>query len=145
MAGPVAGKSPIFVTSVGEMKWTDMVVSLQPFPGRLTKILIFVQSDVDGDLEITGRQIDGNGIVLFYQEGQGKFDNNGELVGSIISSPKDKWIFPSANQPSRYPNPEGFVHHGLAVYYPNPGCYEYIFTIADREVRVVMNIIDSEH
>lgn len=141
MAGSVAGQDPIWISSSGEVKWSDMVVSLPPYPGRLTKMLVFVSRNVEGDLEITGRQIASNEKVLFALDGQEKVDSKGLVIGSIVNDPKDTWIVHSANQPSRYPNPDGYVHHGEFVYFPSPGCYELSAKIDQHEVKVVVDLV----
>jgi hypothetical protein len=144
MVGSLAGQTPIWITSVGEFNWNELPVSLSPYPGRLTKILVFVSKDVDGDLEITGKQIDGNGQLLFPQETQTVVNSEGNSVnGAILVNPQSMWVKVNANIPTNFPNPEGFAHHGLLVYYPNPGCYEYVAKIDSNEVHIVFNVIDK--
>lgn len=146
MVGPLAGKSPVWLTSVGEIKWNDLPVSLSPYPGRLTKMLVFVSKDVEGDLEITGKQIDGNSQLLFPQETKTQKISSSEgnsVAGAILVNPQSMWVKANANKPTNFPNPDGFAHHGLLVYYPSPGCYEYVAKISGDEVRIVLNVVDK--
>ncbi len=146
MLGSVAGQSPVWITSLGEVKWNELPVSLSPYPGRLTKMIVIISKDAEGDLEITGKQIDGNGQVLFPQEAQKQdlASNDGNSVdGSVLVNPQSTWVIPNASTPTRSPNPDGFVTQGGLVYYPNPGCYEYLAKIGGKEVHVILNVVDK--
>src|SRR5579859_5731883 len=62
----VTGEFPIwFTTGTAMYAWREMSVSSPPFPGRTDKTIVVVSTSVKGDLAITGKQLDGDGVALF--------------------------------------------------------------------------------
>ncbi len=127
---PVAGTFPLWVTSQGHEQWSDMSsTQLAPEPYRTGKRVWVVDTRAPGKLRITGRQLDGTGIVLFAQR-----------------EPEDKEASPvleiQSAEEGPMGSPPGFQLHGFLIYYPGPGCYQLTGTLADQTVQIVVEIVD---
>ncbi len=114
---PLAGEFPIW-TSVGDqLPWSDLPESqFAPPPYRILKAIWVVDKRTpDGVLRLTGRQLDGDGRVLFNQS-----DNQALQL----------WELPSAHEGPAL-SPPGFQDHYFGVHYPGPGCYGITSTIGE--------------
>ncbi len=140
----LAGQSPLWLTiGTGRLRWTELPVSLPPFPGRMDKIIWTVETQVKGDLRITGQQLDGSGRLLFARTAKQQVGNNGQLIGSTFSEqPSDVWVIPAAEKGVDI-SPPGFQDHGVLVYYPHPGCYQYTATILEHAVQITIQVLDQ--
>ncbi len=140
----LAGESPLWLTiGTGRLRWAELPVSLPPYPGRMDKTIWTLEKRVEGDLRITGKQLDGNGLLLFARTAKQQVNEKGQILGSLFDEPPaDAWVIPSAEQGTDN-SPPGFQDHGVLVYYPHPGCYQYTATIAKHTVQIAIEVLDQ--
>lgn len=140
----LAGESPLWLTiGTGRLSWTELPVSLPPYPGRIDKTIWTLEERVKGELHITGKQLNGSGILLFARTAKQQLDERGQVLGGLFDEPPvDSWVIPSAERGSDN-SPPGFQDHGVLVYYPHPGCYQYTATIAGRTVQISIDVLDQ--
>lgn len=140
----LAGEFPLWLTvGTGTYSWSKQPISLPPYPGRMDKIIWTVDTRVSGDLRITGKQLGGDGVLLFADKAKTQIDDKGQVLGSIIEDkPSDVRLILSAENGVQN-SPPGFQDHGGLVYYPHPGCYQYTATIADHTVQIVVEVLDQ--
>jgi hypothetical protein len=126
----LSGEFPIW-TSVGDqLPWSDLSQSpFAPPPYRILKTFWMVERRTpDGVFRLSGRQLDGDGIVLF---------NQGDNPALQL------WEIPSA-QEGPASSPPGFQDHYVGVHYPGPGCYGMTAMIGeDVVVQTVIQILDE--
>jgi hypothetical protein len=121
----VSGEFPIwFAIGTAMLVWTEMSVSSPPFPGRLDKTIVVVSTSEKGDLTITGKQLDGDGVALFTHTAKQRLDKTGQLVnGEFDPEPSQVWIIQAAEK-GVMNSPPGYQYHGFLIIYPRPGCYQ---------------------
>jgi hypothetical protein len=146
---PVQGEYPVWISSSGQMQWSAMGPNVLPpasgplrfVEGHLIKVSVFVDQRVEGDVRITGRQLDGNSLVYFPQDGQlARVD---ESTARLAGIPPDFIIIDTAHTSRFFPAPPGKSHYGIAPIYLNPGCYQLTATIAEYSVNIVFEILDK--
>lgn len=148
--GPVAGQFPVWISSKGQMYYSKLgpkvlpstAGALQFIEGRTTKALVFVDKRVEGDLVITGRQLDGKGKIYFPGEASLVTPVNTTTL-QLVKVPPDTKVIPSAHISTHFPEPPGKAHHGMGPLYLAPGCYQFTATIAEHTVEIVIDIIDD--
>lgn len=140
----LAGEFPVWLTAgTGEVAWTKLPVSLPPYPGRMDKIIWTVDTRVQGDLRITGKQLDGDGILLFAHTAKQQVDQQGQVLGGVFDGQlSNVWTITAAEKGVQN-SPPGFQDHGVLVYYPHPGCYQYEATIAEHTTHLVTEVLDQ--
>lgn len=97
----VAGKFPVWRISSGRNYWAKMPVYLPPYEGRGYKTLWYIDEQAQGDLRVIGRQLDGDGIVLFGHQAKQVVDDEGNVLGAIFEEgkePSDVLLISSAHQ-----------------------------------------------
>jgi hypothetical protein len=145
---PVAGQFPVWISSGGREDHSQSgPIVLPPLSGgtqfkegRASKALVFVDKRVQGDLTITGHQLDGDGAVYFPQDDEMTRLNESTL--QLLEAPAAFYTIPNAGQTDFSPEPRGKSVHGMGPLYPNPGCYEFVLRIAGNTVTVVKEIVD---
>ena len=149
MVGGVAGEFPVWITSVGQAEWDESKIGPRVLPpmdspelfeqGYLAKTLIFVDSSVSGDLEITGRRLEDGAPVLFHNaETSTRIDSS---TIRLKNSPSISMTIRSANETNRSPNPPGKATHGIGPIFTGPGCWEFTFQIAGYETQVILEYV----
>lgn len=145
-SGPVAGEFPVWISSWGRSEYANLGPKVMPpdsgklkfEQGHLTKMLVFVDQQVEGDLVITGRRLDGDEVIYFPNDGQLKRLDESTL--QLIDEPPVTYVIPSAHVTTRFPNPAGRTHHGFGPLFLRPGCYQITAEIAGHTVDVVFEI-----
>jgi hypothetical protein len=148
-SAPAAGKFPVWMTSYGQESSSKLGPRVLPPKsnetlfdnGITTKALIFVDQGVKGDLRITGRQLNGKGVIFFPQNSDLERVNDTTL--RLLKVPPDFMLIRTANETDRSPNPPGKATHGIAPIFPNPGCYQFTFEISDNTVQVVLEVLNN--
>lgn len=152
----VAGEFPVWTTIAGQKGFSVVPPQGGPtilpplsgdiqFPkgvGVITKAFLFVDDDVEGDLRVTIRQLDGDGMVYFPEDRHVSRITDTKL--RIRGLPPDVLIIRSAHERTRSPNPPGIAHHGMTLIYPGPGCYQFTATIAGYTVNIVFKLVDMD-
>lgn len=146
---PAAGEYPVWITSSGQMKYSNLGPRVLPsasgelrfVEGHLTKTLVVVDQSAEGDLRIVGRQLDGESRVYFPLHDQ--FTRIDEETLQLLGMPPDFVIVEDAHVRTRSPNPPGKAHTGIGPLYINPGCYQLTATIAEYTVSIVFEILDE--
>ncbi len=140
------GKYPIWlnVPGDGHILWQQLGPAiLPPYKGRTTKQIWAISDDFQGKVRITGKQLDGNGIVLFPN------DNSAEMVNDTTvrykEKPLDTLIIDALSQDHRItsPKPIGYTFFGSSLIYPHPGCFQLTATIDKNTVDIVVEILDK--
>lgn len=110
----------------------------RPFTGSLGKGIWFVKEGVQGELQVTGRQIDGDGKILFFYQAELKQDNNGNEIIYFIDSPTEVFTVEDANS-SNYlsPIPDSYSGHITGYIVTKPGCYQLTATVQNDQVEIV--------
>ncbi len=138
-----AGEFPIWATSWKDpIPWSNMwKLSLPPYPGRMGRKLWAVDKSVQGNLYVTGKQLDGDGIVLFPTLKTAEFPDDTHIL--FTKEPADFLVIPSAHESIISSSPPRFADHISLVLYPHPGCYQFTATIAEYTVNIVVEIIST--
>jgi hypothetical protein len=102
---------------------------------------VVVDQSVEGDLRVSGRQLDGDSLVYFPLHDQ--FTRTDEGTLQLLGMPPDFTIVENAHIRTRSPNPPGKAHTGIGPLYINPGCYQLTATFADYTVSIVFEILDE--
>lgn len=146
---PVAGEFPIWMSSWGQSSYSRLGPKVLPPPsgsmqfveGHLVKTGIFIDQEVEGNLLITGRQLDGDNDVFF--PGQNDRTTTDEGILQLLDVPPNQFIIRDAHIPDRAENPAGKVVRAMSPLYISAGCYQFTFTIAQYTVYVVLEILDD--
>jgi hypothetical protein len=142
---PPAGEFPVWLTIGERFDFERYPRSLPPYEGIWNKFLIFVDRRVEGQLSITGRQLDGDGIVLFPHDGTTTTTEDG-VTGALYDEVSDEEIIEDAHITTIVKPPDSPVaEHGAVVIFPNPGCYAVTATLTGADqtytVRVVTEVV----
>ena len=110
--------------------------------GYLAKRLVFVSDEVEGDLVITSRRLDGPG-QLYFVDNNDRFTALDDDTYRIDSPLATEQTYVDAHIPTHFPNPPGIAHHGGGYLIPRPGCYQVEATIQDYHVQIVFEVLDE--
>ena len=119
-----AGAHPVSLVDGSNGRW--------PGPETPAKTVWIVARNTPGDLEVTARRLDGDGRVLFYVRG---------------ALAVEKLSIPHADDPQMLPGGADqatlnrFSFRGSAIYYSNPGCWEFNITYHGEISRVVVSMM----
>ncbi|MCL5998662.1 MAG: WD40 repeat domain-containing protein [Chloroflexi bacterium] len=132
----VAGADPIWTTITGG-QWTSAPLQA-PYEGSIGKGIWFVKKGVQGELQVTGRQIDGDGKILFFYRSEVEQDNNGNAIIYFIDPPAEVFTIEDANA-SNYlsPIPDGYLGHVTGYIVTKPGCYQLTAAVQNDQVEIV--------
>jgi hypothetical protein len=144
-SGPVAGEFPVWISSWCQSEYANLGPKVMPpesgelqfEQGRLAKVLVFVDQQIEGDLVITGRRLDGDEVIYFPD---GQLQRLDESTLHLLETPPDSYVIPSAQFETISPNPPGKVSHVFGPLYITPGCYQITAKIAEYAVEVVVEI-----
>jgi hypothetical protein len=147
--GGAAGTFPVWMASSGKMEWSKLGPLVQApsnsgtefQEGHFTKMLLFVDKTVEGELAITGRQLDGNQRAYFPTSDMMIRISETTLQLNQLP-PKTYWIEQAQNS-TNFPEPNGKSHIGWGALFPTPGCYAFDFSINTFSVEVVVEIVDD--
>jgi hypothetical protein len=131
----MVGEFPVWMTSRGRQATTllstDDGILEQISEGGRNKALLFVDEQFPDPLVITGRQLDGEGAVYFFQEDNDRWDS--------------QLVIPKANisDIDIEPKPAEQVVHIISWGVTEPGCYELTFSLAEYATRIVIDVLPS--
>lgn len=139
-SGPVAGESPIWIVNGGRVSWDSLGANVTlPYSGRISKDIWIIDTDTEGDLRIEGRQLDGDGIVLFPESHD--IHRTSETSVEFIGEVSNFKLIQNAHQKDEgLHSPENYQYHAILVHYSNRGCYQFTADLADETVEVVIEI-----
>jgi len=145
MVAPV-GEYPIWFVTVDSIAMSDLAKSMPPYDGgTVRKGFVVVSTDFEGDAVISGRQINGDAVMLFPLKIDDEIQSSqGETI--IIYSDDDiadQKIVPDAQETTFGTRAPGYAHHPLALYFPTPGCYELSGTFGGYTTRVIIEVGDA--
>lgn len=142
MLAPV-GWYPVWFVTIDSTSMTQLSQSVAPYNGgTMRKSLLVVATDIEGDVVLTGHQLDGDGVVQFVL----RIDDtirNADGSDTIIYSPDDlteSYTIPNAQITAFGTDAPGYATHPWAVYYPNPGCYQLTATYANLTSSAIVQI-----
>jgi hypothetical protein len=78
--------------------------------------------DVEGDLFVTGRQLDGDSLVYFPLHDQ--LTRIDAETSQLLGMPNKFTIVENAYTPTQFPHPQDKAQSGISPIYINPGCYQ---------------------
>ena len=140
----VAGKYPIWLTVPVDSKipWNLLSPdSLYPYKGRAYKQIFAIADDIQGKIQITGKQVDGNGIVLFPNGDSAVWVN--DTTVKYKEKPSDTLIIDTSSQYRiTSPKPKGYTFYGSNMMYPHPGCFQFTASIGKNSGDIVVEILD---
>ena len=113
--GPTIGQSPIWIAST--------VLPIIPWRNEFVRSVWIVDRDADGDLTLTGRRTDGEGVVRFLRPG-------GERATDQLRIPTASKFGPTTGSPQA----ARYADHQVYLAIPSPGCWELTARLAE-EVR----------
>ncbi len=138
----VVGADPIWTTMTRDL-WSPAHLQY-PFEGSTGKGVWFVKKSVQGELQVTGRQIDGDGKILFFHQARLEQDNNGNEITYFIDAPSEVFTLKDASSSSYVrPIPDGYSGNGTGYIVTKPGCYQLTATIQNYKVEIVIESKDS--
>ncbi len=138
----VMGGYPVWTTIV-KVLWYP--ANLQPpYEGSLGKGAWFVDKSVTGELKVTGRQIDGDGKILFFKGSRIENDRNGNETILFNDTPTEVFTIQDASS-SNYlsPIPEGYSGNTTGIITTRPGCYQITATIQTYKVEFMIEAIQE--
>lgn len=140
---PPAGEFPIWLGVAEVYDFAHMTRSLPPYSGIVWKFLIFVDRSVEGDLRITGHQLDGDGVVLFPEGGQMVTTEDGN-TGVVYEDdePAPEKLIADAHIGSHV-RPGQYAEHGSSILFPNPGCYAITATLTAPEHVYTVQVVSE--
>jgi len=142
MRAPV-GDYPVWFVTIDSIALSDLAPSFPPYDGgTVRKSLVNVSTELEGDLMITGRQLDGDSVVLFpiqIDEEIEHTDGSRTIIYSVDDL-ADQFTVTNAHITTNGPNNGSYAHHPWATYYPNPGCYELTGTYGGYSTRIVVEV-----
>ncbi len=142
MLAPV-GEYPVWFVTLDAVAIFDLAQSAPPYNGgTVRKSLVVVSTELSGDLVLTGRQLDGDGIVLFPLRIDEEIPNADGSTTIVYSEDDltDQFVIPNAEQTTFGTDAPGYAHHPWAVYYPNPGCYQLTGTFGGVSATAIVEI-----
>lgn len=147
---PVAGEFPVWISSQGRISYANSGPYILPPEsdelvfnrGIATKALIFVDKEVEGDLTITGKRLDGPELIYFSSAGEEEVTTRIDATTlQLLTTPPTSREIPSAHISTHLPEPDGKAHHGMGLIYISPGCYEFTTTINQYTVKIVLELL----
>jgi len=77
----VAGQFPVWrQQNDGRSTWYG-ANALPPYEGQIGKTLLYIDKQIQGDLRLSGHQLDGDGVVLFGGHAKQVVDDQGNVLG----------------------------------------------------------------
>ncbi len=150
--GDVAGEFPFWMSHVPTSKWSDFEggTSYVPGPdsgldferGYSVKRLVFVSKNIEGDLMVTGRRLDGPG-QLYFIERDDQFTQLNADTYQIDAPLATQQTYVDAQVAEFSPNPPDAASHPGGYMITGPGCYELEATIQDYSVKIVFDVLDE--
>jgi hypothetical protein len=145
MVAPV-GDYPVWFVTIDSSAMSELGESLPPYNGRtVAKSLMVVSTELEGDLVITGRQIDGDAVVLFpLRIDEETVNDEGERVA--IYSEDDlvmQRVIPNAQITTNSTWSNDYASHPWAAYYPMPGCYQLSAIFGGYTTNIIVEIRDE--
>lgn len=137
------GDYPVWFVTIDSANFTDMARSFPPYHGgTVRKSLINVSTELEGDLTITGHQLDGDGIVLFpiRIDEEVEYADGSHTILYSADDLTDQYTITNAQIPTFGPNAGGYAHHPWAAYYPKPGCYELTGTYGGFSTSIIVEV-----
>ena len=119
---PMAGSEPIWLVDGSFNRWLG--------PDGLAKSVWVLSRGVEGDLVVSGRRLDGTGVMGFQ--------------AGVDGSPSARAVIPDATRQSVIPGgatPEtmgDYAFRMMYLVYPSPGCWEVTVRLGDHERRIVV-------
>lgn len=142
MLAPV-GEYPVWFVTIDSAPMPSLSKSQAPFNGgTMRKSLVVVTTELSGDLVLTGRQLDGDGVVLFLLRIDEEIPN-ADGTSTIIYSDDDltdHFVIPNAEKTTNGTDAPGYAHHPWAAYYPKPGCYQLTGTFGGQTATAIVEI-----
>ncbi len=142
MVAPV-GEYPVWFVTIDSAPMPNLSKSQAPFSGgTVRKSLVVVTTELSGDLVLTGRQLDGDGVVLFLLRIDEEIPNV-DGTSTIIYSDDDltdHFVIPNAEKTTFGTDAPGYAHHPWAAYYSHPGCYQLTGTFGGHSATAIVEI-----
>jgi len=142
MVAPV-GEYPVWFVTLDAVAIFDLAQSAPPYNGgTVRKSLVVVSTELSGDLVLTGRQLDGDGVVLFPLHIDEEIPNADGTTTIVYSEDDltDQFVIPNAEQTTFGTDAPGYAHHPWAAYYPKPGCYQLTGTFGGYSATAIVEI-----
>lgn len=137
--GTIAGEFPVWMTSQGQQQGVTRLSTASGKPEQVSEVrwsreILLVDENVEGDLLITGEQLDGPGQLFF-------------IVGVEADGETRIWeprqVITDANTSTINGRVLGRVQHIIAWGVTNPGCYQLTFRLNEYTVPIVVEVIDT--
>lgn len=124
-----AGSFPVWIPTNGSFPASHLHTSPSPYPGYRTKMLIWIDKNVQGDITLSGQTLGGTGQILFDGIPKEVVDENGEVISSTYERPpSETYTIEDAHISAFLHNPPGFRGNGFGLYVSGPGCYQITAT-----------------
>jgi hypothetical protein len=145
MRAPV-GEYPVWFVTIDSIPMSELGRSQPPYNGgTVRKTLVVVTTDLEGELVITGRQLDGDAQVLFPQRIDEEIEN-ADGSSTIVYSEDDlaeRHIVPNPQIPTNGTWAEGYASHPLGLYFPEPGCYQLSGSYGGYTANTIVEVRDE--
>lgn len=145
MLAPV-GEYPVWFVTIDSIPMSQLNKSLPPYNGgTVRKTLVVVTTDLEGELVITGHQLDGDAVMLF----PGQIDDeieNADGSTSIVYAEGDlseRHVVPHPQNTTFGTWAEGYASHPLGLYFPQPGCYQLSGSYGGYTVNAIVEVRDE--
>jgi hypothetical protein len=112
-----------------------------PYEGSLGKGIWFVDHSFAGELQVTGKQVDGDGKILFFHGSRIEHDNSEKEPINFYPNDMPGEIFTVMDaSSSNYlsPIPEGYSGNATGFIVTRPGCYKITATIQNYQVEFII-------
>jgi hypothetical protein len=136
----VGGSLPIWITFAGRVKWSELPKVSSPVNGAMSKMGIVTDNQVSGKLVLSGRRLDGEGIVQFPLAGGHQLESGTIVLDGDLA---DQFIIPSAQVTDIVSSPPGYVEHSSGIFLSTPGCYEMTGILSTYKVSIVFEVTED--
>jgi hypothetical protein len=145
MVAPV-GEYPVWFVTNDTIRMSELGASLPPYDGgTVAKSLMVVSTELEGDLVITGHQLDGDSIVLFIlqidEETQGA--NGARIVIYSEDDLSEQYVVHNAQITTNSTWSNDYASHPWGAYYPTPGCYQLSATFGGYTTNIIVEVRDE--
>ena len=119
---PMAGSEPIWLVDGSFNRWSG--------PEGLVKSVWVLSRGVEGDLVVSGRRLDGTGVMRFQAGLDAPLS-----VRAVIPDATRQSVIPGGATPEMM---DAHAFRMMYLIYPSPGCWEVTVRLGDHERRIVV-------
>lgn len=145
MRAPV-GEYPAWFVTADSVSMSELGKALPPYDGGwIAKNLVVVSTEFEGDLVMTGHQLDGDSVVSFILQIDEETLGANNVRTAIFSEDDltEQYVVHNAQITTFGTWSNDYASHPWAPYYPTPGCYQLSATFGGYTTNIIVEIRDE--